>query len=111
MCKLFGMIWLLYSMKSILDICKSIVDAELIYSLSSLANCDNLHLLRSDWSNMALIHVLHPHAILFMFLVGFIYFGIYFLRYVSPIHTLPSTFLAKKKLPEKLLISYHYAAL
>ena len=35
-------------MKSRLDICKSIVDAELIYNLSSLANHDNLHLLISD---------------------------------------------------------------
>ena len=35
-------------MKYILDLCKSLVDAELIYNLSSLANYDNLHLLISN---------------------------------------------------------------
>ena len=45
-CGFFGNILLLYSIKSISDICKSIVDAELIYNLSSLTNCDNLHFLR-----------------------------------------------------------------
>ena len=72
-CELSGNIWFLYSMKSILDIYKILVDAELIYNLSSLANCDNLHLLIYDWSNMALIHVFHPHVILFLLLVGFIF--------------------------------------
>ena len=44
-------------MKSFLDLCKNIVDAELIYNLPSLDNCDNHHVLIYDWSNMALIHV------------------------------------------------------
>ena len=43
-------------MKSCLDRSKSLVDADLIYNLSSLANYDNFHVLGSDWSNMALIH-------------------------------------------------------
>ena len=51
--------------KTLLDLYKILVDAELLYNLSSLANCDNLHLLRSDLSNMVLIHVLHPHVIYF----------------------------------------------
>ena len=54
---------------------KFLVDAELIYNWSSLANCDNLHLLRYDWSNMALIHVLHPHVILSLLLAVLIFFG------------------------------------
>ena len=53
---------------------KSLVDAELLYILSGLANCDHLHLLISDWINMAFIHVLYPHVISFLFLVGFIIF-------------------------------------
>ena len=61
-------------MKSFLDICKILVDAELIYNLSSLANCDNLHLFIYDSSNMALIHVSYKHVILYILLVGFIYF-------------------------------------
>ena len=60
---------------------------------------------------MELIHVLHPNAILFLLLVGFIYVGIYFPREVSPIHNFPSTVLAQKKLPGKLVISYHCSAL
>ena len=44
-------------MKSFLDICKILVDAELIYNLSILANCDNLHLFIYDLSNMELIHL------------------------------------------------------
>ena len=55
---------LLHWMKLFLDLCKSQVYAELIYNLSSLANFDIIHLLRSDWSNMALIQVLHPLVIL-----------------------------------------------
>ena len=70
MCELFGSIWLFYWMKSFLDICESLVDAELIYNLPSLANFDNLHLLISDWINMALIHALHPNVILFLLLIG-----------------------------------------
>ena len=84
-------------MKSILDIRKSLVDAELIYNLSSLANSDNLDLLRSDWSNMALIHVLHLHVILFMFIIDYVCFGVYFLRDVSPIHTLSIHIYCTKK--------------
>ena len=49
-------------------------DVELICNFSSLANCVNLHLLISDLSNMELIHVSHPHVILFLLLVCFIYF-------------------------------------
>ena len=60
-------------MKPLLGLCKSLVDVELIYNLSSMANCDILHLLISYLSNMALIKVFHPRVILFMLLVGFIY--------------------------------------
>ena len=80
-----------------MDIYKSLSDAELIYNISGLSNCDILHLLRSDWSNMELIQVLHPYVILFLLLIGFIYFGVYFLCDVSPIHTFSSTFLAPIK--------------
>ena len=101
----------MYSNESIVDICKCLVDAEFIDNPSSLANCDNIHLLRSDLIHMSLIHVLHPRVILFMLPIGFIYFGIYFLSDVSPIHTLPSTVLVQKNLPGKLLMSYHCVAL
>ena len=97
MCEIFGNIWLFYPMKSILDISKSLVDAELIYNLSILANCDNIYLFISDWSNTAIIHILNPHLILFLLIIGYIFFGVYFLIYVSPINTLPSKFLAQKK--------------
>ena len=60
---------------------------------------------------MALINVLHPHVILFMLLIGLIYFGMYFLSDVSPIHTFPSTVIAQKRLLGKLVISYHCADL
>ena len=88
-CELCGNVWLLYSMKSLLDLCKIIVDEELIYNLSSLSDCDILNLLRSDWSYMSLIQVLHSHVILFLLLIGLIYFGMYFLSDVSPIHNFP----------------------
>ena len=54
-CELFGNVSFLYWMKTFLDIFKSQVFAEVIYNLSSLANFNILHLLRYDWSNMALI--------------------------------------------------------
>ena len=98
-------------MKSFLDLCKSRVDAELIYNLSSLYNCDILNLFLSDWSNMAIIEVSHPYVILFMLLIGFIYFGMYFLSDVSPIHTFPSAIIAPKKHSQKLVILYHCVAL
>ena len=60
--ELSGNIWFLYSMKSILHLCKSLVDAELIYNWSSLANCYNLHLLIPYWSNMKSIHTLYPQV-------------------------------------------------
>ena len=91
-----------YSIKPFLDLSKSLFDAEIIYNLSSLDNCDILYLLRYDWSNMALIKVLHPHVILFMLLIGFIYFGMYFLSDVSPIQILPSIVLAPKKPPSEI---------
>ena len=56
---------------------------------------------------MALIQVLHPHVILFLLLVGFIFFGVYLLSDVSPTHNFPSNVLAPKFLLEKLVISYH----
>ena len=56
-CELFGNTWFLYLLKPILDICKSLVDNELIYNWSSMANFDKLNLLRYDWSNMALVHI------------------------------------------------------
>ena len=64
--ELFEKIWLFYSMKSFFDLCKILVDPELIYNLTSFPNDDKLHLLIYDWSNMALIHVLNPHVILFL---------------------------------------------
>ena len=60
---------------------------------------------------MALIQVLHPHVILFLLFIGFIYFGMFFLSDVSTKHTFPSTVLVTKKLLMKLVISYHCVAL
>ena len=48
---------------------------------------------------MALIQVLNPHVKLFLLLIGYIYIGMYFIRDVSTIHTLPSAVLAPKKPP------------
>ena len=42
-CELFGNISFLYRMKSILYICKNLVDAEFIYNLLSFFTCDFLH--------------------------------------------------------------------
>ena len=60
---------------------------------------------------MTLIHVLHPHVLLLLFFIGFIYFGMYLLRDVSPIHNFPYTFLSPKKLLGKCLISDNCADL
>ena len=79
-CELFGHILFLYSMKSILDLCKSLFDAEFIYNLSSLANFNNLYLLRYYWSNLSIIHVLSPHVMLFLLLIVFIFFRVLFKR-------------------------------
>ena len=102
MCELFGNVWFFYSMKSLLDLCKIRVDAELIYNLSILSTCDILHLLRSGWSSMALIQVSHPHIILFLLIIGLIDFGMYFLSDAYPIYTFPSTILALKKAPSEI---------
>ena len=59
--------------------------------------------------NMKFIHVLHPHVIIFLLLIGYIFFGVYFLIDVYPIHTFPYTVIAAKNLPGKLAISYHFA--
>ena len=67
-----------------------------------MANCDNLHLLRSDWSNMSLIQVSYPHVILFLLLFGFIYFGMYFLSDVSPINIFSSAVLEPKIIPSEI---------
>ena len=72
-CELFGNIWFFYSIKLFLVIVKSRVDAELIYNSSSFANCDILRLLRSDWSNMALLQVFQSYVILCPLLIGYIY--------------------------------------
>ena len=61
---------------------------------------DILHLLRSDWSDMALIQVKHPCVILFLCLISLIYLSIYFLSDASPIHTFPSTVPASKNYPK-----------
>ena len=82
-------------MKEILYFCRSLVDVALLYNLSSLSNYDNLHLLRYYWSNMALIHVSHPHVIFFLLLVCIIYVGIYYLSDVAPIHILHQQFLTQ----------------
>ena len=70
-CKSFGNICFLYSIKSFLVLPKSLVDAELIYNLSSLDHFDILHLLRSDLINMALMQVSHPRVIFFCCYTGF----------------------------------------
>ena len=85
-----------------MDIYKSLVDAWLIYNLSSLDNCDILHLLLSDWSNMALMQVSHPHVIFLMLIIGFILFGIYFLSELSTIQIFSSTVLSPKQPPSEL---------
>ena len=79
-----------------------LVDSELIYNLSSLDNYNIIYLFKSDWSNMELIQVLHHHVILFLLLIGFIYFGIYFLSVVYPIQIFPSVVLAPEKPPSEL---------
>ena len=84
-------------MKSFLDISKSLVDAELINKISSLVNYGILHSLRSDCIDRELMKVLHTHVILFLFLIGFLYFIMYFLSDVSPIQIFPSIFLAPEK--------------
>ena len=94
-----------------MGLCKGLVDAEFIYNLSGLDNCDIIHLFRSDWLNMALIQVVYPHVLLFLLFVGLIYFSMYFLSYVSPVHTFPSTVILIKKHLHKLVISYHCVAL
>ena len=90
-------------MKSCLDICRSLVDVEYICNLSILNNCDNLHLLIFDWNKIALIYFLHPHVILFLLLIGYTYFGMYFLSDVTPIHNFPSTVIAPKKPPWEIV--------
>ena len=84
---------------------------KIIYNLSSLAHCKNLYLLRSDWSNMALTQVLHPYLILFLLIIGYIYFGMCFISGVSPIHTFPSTVIVPKNLLQKLVIFYQCVSL
>ena len=74
MCELFENMVLLYSMKLIVDLCKSPVDAELLYNSSMLAHCDNCHLFKPDRNKMELIYILYPHVIFFMLLVGFYMF-------------------------------------
>ena len=91
-----------YLIKLFLDLFKIIADAELIYNLSGLANCDILHLLRYYWGNMALIHILHLHVILFLLLTSFIYFCMYFWSDVSPIQFFRLSVLASKKPPSEL---------
>ena len=51
---------------------------------------------------MAHIQVSNPHVILSMLIIGFIYFGMYFLSDVSPIQNLPSTVLEPKQPPSEL---------
>ena len=101
-CEWFAIFYLFYSTKSFLDISKILVDAELIYNLSSLDNCDIIHLLRYDLSKMALMQVSHSHVVLFLLFIGFTYSGMYFLSDVSPIQIFPSTVLAPEKTPSEL---------
>ena len=96
-CESFGNISFLYSMKSFLGVSKNLVDAELIYNLSSLDHFDIFHSLISDWINMELMQVSHPDVILFLLLVVFIFFGVYFLSDVSPLQIFTSTVLAPEK--------------
>ena len=98
-------------MKSFLDISNILVDAELIYYLSSLDKCGILHLLIFDWSNTSLIHVTHPHVILFLLLINFVYFGMYLLSDLSPIQFFYKLFLHTKNFLQNLVISYHCVAL
>ena len=90
-----------------MDPCKSLVDDELMYNLSSLDNCDKLYLLISDGINMALIHSSYTNVILFLLLTGFMYVGMYLLSDVYPIHTFSSTVLAPKHIFQILVISYN----
>ena len=97
--------------KSLLDLCKIWDDAELIYNLSDFSTCDILYLLRSDWINLEIIQFLHPPVILFLLLIGLIYFGMYFISEVSLINTFTSTVIAQIKHPHKFVRLYHCVAL
>ena len=85
----------------------SLVDAELIYNLSSLSNCENLHLLISDWRNMTLIYVSHICVILFLLIVDFTYLEVYFLRDIFPKHTFQYKVLVTKQNHGILVLLYH----
>ena len=50
---------------------------------------------------MALIHVSHPHVLLFMLLVIFMCFGMYFMSELQQIHNLPYSFLSPKNSPRE----------
>ena len=89
-------------MKQFLYISKCLVDAESIYKLPSLDNCDILHLLISDWSSITLMQVSHPHAILFLSLIGFIVFVMYFLSDIYLTQIFPSIVLAPVKISSEL---------
>ena len=60
---------------------------------------------------MSLIHASHLHVILFLVIIGYIFFGMYFLNEISPINTFTYTVISPKELPGKWFISYHYATL
>ena len=51
---------------------------------------------------LAFIQVSHPHVIYFLLLIGYIFFGMYFLSGVSPIQIFPSTILVPEKSPSEL---------
>ena len=51
---------------------------------------------------MELMQVSHPHVIVFLLLISFVYFGIYFLSDVSAIQIFPSPVIAQNKSPSEL---------
>ena len=89
----FGNILFLYSSWFFLDIFKSWL-IPCLYTTLKNSNCVNRPLFKSYWSKVELIQVSHTHIILFLFLIGFICFGMYFISEVSPKKTLQSSFLA-----------------
>ena len=54
-------------------LCPILFGVVLWYNFSTFPHYSNPHLSKSDWSNMALIHVSHPYVILFLLMIGLIF--------------------------------------
>ena len=100
-------------MNPILYICKSLVDVEVIYNLSSFSNCGHLNLLIYDWSNMA-----HISYTCFSYTCNIISVArlFYIFWYVLPKKPISNQYFTIhisciKKIPRKLVISFNCAAL